>query len=197
MAGAHDGPVAGSGTVRSAGRGGRHAAPSRSSEQAEATFEWLLSVSRLTILLPVTVLVLSAIGAFVYGTAVFINSLIVVGANPLPVHSKIGLFLIEVDLFLVGATLIIAALGFYELFIRKVQPGPRRFPLPRWLEMRDLNDLKARVISMLILVASVSFLDVELQFHNGVDTLYLGASVALVISALTFFIRFSPHDRGG
>ncbi len=196
MAAAHDGRVAHSGAVRVAGGGGRHAAPTPRLERAEATFEWLLSLSRLVVLLPVVVLALSAVGAFVYGTAVFIDSLAVVGPKPLPVGSKIGKFLIEVDLFLVGATLIIAALGFYELFVSRPRPDPRRFHLPPWLEMRDLNDLKVRVISMLVLVASVSFLDVELDFHNGLDTLYLGAAVALVIGALTVFIRFGRHDRG-
>jgi uncharacterized membrane protein YqhA len=56
--------------------------------------------------------------------------------------------------------------------------------------MHDLNDLKARVISMVILVAAVSFVDVAVESNGGLNTLYLGAAVALVIAALTAFLRF-------
>ena len=35
--------------------------------------------------------------------------------------------------------------------------------LPGWLRMNDLNDLKARVISMIILVAAVTFVDVVVE----------------------------------
>lgn len=163
--------------------------------RVENGFEWFLSLARVLVLVPVITLVVSAAGAFAYGAAVFIDSLPGTIEKPVPVGSKLGLFLIEIDLFLIGATLIIAAFGFYELFISKIDPGERRFALPRWLEMRDLNDLKARVISMLILVAGVSFVEVVLNFHNGLDTLYLGASVALVIAALTVFLRFGSQDH--
>ena len=56
--------------------------------------------------------------------------------------------------------------------------------------MRDLNDLKARVISMIILVAAVTFADVVVESEAGLNTFYLGAAVALVIGALTVFLRF-------
>jgi hypothetical protein len=42
---------------------------------------------------------------------------------------------------LIGATLLISAIGFYELFIKEIHRG--EIPLmPAWLEMHDLNDLK-------------------------------------------------------
>lgn len=56
--------------------------------------------------------------------------------------------------------------------------------------MHDLNDLKARVISMIILVAAVTFVDVVVESGSGLNTLYLGTAVALVIAALTAFLRF-------
>lgn len=163
----------------------------------EAAFERALELSRLVVLAPVIALVLSGMGAFAYGAEVFVASVPRVIERPLPVGSKVTYFLVEIDLFLIGATLIIAAFGFYELFISKIDPGERGGTLPRWLAMRDLNDLKARVISMLILVTAVTFVDVMLEFHEGVGILYLGAAVALVIGALTVYLRFggsADHD---
>lgn len=177
---------------------GGHNGPDGVLARFEAGFERLLALSRVVVLAPVIVLVLSAMGAFAYGSDLFVGSVPEVVAKPLPVGNKVGLFLIEIDLFLIGATLIIAAFGFYELFISKIDTSQRRIRLPAWLEMRDLNDLKARVISMLILVAAVSFVEVVLDFHDPLGTLYVGGAVALVIAALTVFLRFgSPHGGGG
>lgn len=164
----------------------------------ERWFERGLQLSRGLVLIPVIVLVISALAAFAYGAALLIWSLIQVVPHPFPVGHKLGLFLLDIDLFLVGATLLISAIGFYELFISKVDAGGPGAAMPTWLVMRDLNDLKARVVSMLVLVAAVSFVDVVVGFTGGHDILYLGGAVALVIVALTAFLRFgASRETGG
>jgi uncharacterized membrane protein YqhA len=160
-------------------------------------FEHGLALAQLTVLLPVVVLLLSAFGAFVYGTVVVIHFVADIAAEPFAVHN-LRLFLTEIDLYLIGATLMIAAFGLYELFVSKVGAagGRRPLPLPAWLEMTDLDDLKARVLSMIILVTAVSFTDVVLEFGEALDVLYLGAGVAIFIGALTVYLRFgSSRNR--
>jgi uncharacterized membrane protein YqhA len=63
--------------------------------------------------------------------------------------------------------------------------------------MRDLEDLKARIVSMLVLVAAVSFVDavVDPGSHPASWILSVGAAVALFIIALTLFLRIGGHDR--
>ncbi len=156
----------------------------------ESGFEWGLVLARGLVLLPVVVLVFAAAAAFVYGSALFVWLVIDVFPHPFPVGNRIGIFLVVVDLFLVGATLLIAAMGFYELFFTGARRGGRRAHLPGWLVMNDLNDLKARVISMLVLVAAVTFVDIVVDFHGGRDILYIGIAVAVVIAALTAFLRY-------
>ena len=159
-------------------------------------FERGLSLAQLTLVLPVFVLVLSGIGAFIYGVAVAVNSVVDIADHPFAVHN-LRLFLTEIDLFLIGATLIIAAIGLYELFIARIDPANLGRPMPAWLEMKDLNDLKARVIAMIILVCAVTFTDVLLEFgHNELGILYLAAGVAIFIIALTVFLRYGS-DNGG
>jgi len=156
----------------------------------EGHFERALSWSRVVVIIPVVVLMLAAFSCFAYGTDVFVRSVKRVVDDPQLTTHNLGFLLLLTDLFLVGATLMIAAFGFYDLFITRIDasgPAPR---LPAWLRMHDLNDLKARVISMIILVAAVAFVDVAVESENGLNTLYLGAAVALVIAALTAFLRF-------
>jgi uncharacterized membrane protein YqhA len=156
----------------------------------EAGFERLLGLSRIVVVVPVIILLLSAFTSFAYGTSVFVRSVAGIADDPSLTSHNIGFLLLLTDLFLVGATLMIAAFGFYELFITGVDDGRPRLPLPSWLRMDDLSDLKARVISMVILVVAVTFADVAVEAEAGPAILYLGAAVALVIAALTGFLRF-------
>ena len=156
----------------------------------EGRFEQALSLSRIVVVVPVIVLLLAAISSFAYGTDVFVRSVSRVVEDPNLTSHNLGFLLLLTDLFLVGATLMIAAFGFYDLFITRIDSDSRSLRLPGWLRMRDLNDLKARVISMVILVAAVTFVDVVVESEGGLNTLYLGAAVALVIAALTAFLHF-------
>lgn len=155
-------------------------------------FDWILMAVRGLTIVPVLLLLLSALGAFAYGTALFVHSAQAVVADPFPVRRNVGLFLVEVDLYLIGATLMITAIGFFELFL---SPGSVGRPLlPGWLVVRDLHDLKARIISMLVLVASVAFVDMLVNNEGGKDILLVGGGIALVISALTAFQRFGSNS---
>jgi uncharacterized membrane protein YqhA len=159
-------------------------------------FERGLSLAQLTLVLPVSILVLSGVGAFIYGIAIAVHSVIDIADHPFDIHN-LRLFLTEIDLFLIGATLIIAAIGLYELFIERIDPANLRRPLPAWLEMKDLNDLKARVIAMIILVCAVTFTDVLLEFpRNELEVFYLAAGVGSFILALTIYLRYGS-DNGG
>jgi len=156
----------------------------------EGNFERGLSLFRITVIIPVIVLLLSALASFVYGTDVFVRSVTSFVEKPQLTSHNLGFLLLLTDLFLVGATLMIAAFGFYELFIGRIDANGPGMRLPGWLKMDDLNDLKARVIQMIILVAAVTFTDVVVESRAGLDTLYLGTGVAVVIAALTAFLRF-------
>jgi uncharacterized membrane protein YqhA len=144
--------------------------------------------SRWLIVVPVVVLLLSAVGAFVYGAGLFVHDVTEIAAHPLHVAGNIGRFLVVVDLMLIGATLLIAAVGFFELFIGRVEHGASR--LPGWLVMSDLNELKARVIAMAILVMTVTFVEEVVDQVSGPRALEFGGGVAVVILALTAFLRY-------
>lgn len=164
----------------------------RAASPLEARVERALTGSLWLTIVPVTILVLAALGAFVYGAAVFVYAIDNIARHPFPVGHQIGLFLLDIDLFLIGATLLISAVGLYELFVREIgQDEASR--MPGWLQMHDLNDLKARVISMIILVLAVSFAKLGVDVPSGRQALELGGGIALVVVALTVFQRFASH----
>jgi uncharacterized membrane protein YqhA len=197
-----DPPREGDGTSPTGGTGDEPSLPAAAVERStpERTgpglgsgVEQVLGLFRVVVVLPVIVLLLSALASFAYGTVVFVRSVAGVVEDAQVTTHNLGFLLLLTDLFLVGATLMIAAFGLYELFIGEIGPG-RSWGLPGWLRMHDLNDLKARVVSMVVLVAAVTFTDVAVEARSDLETLYLGAAVALVIAALTAFLRFGRVD---
>lgn len=95
-----------------------------------------------------------------------------------------GLKLIEiVDSFLLATVFLIIAIGLYELFIDSTMQ------LPEWLEINSLDDLKSKLVGVVIIVLGVIFLGNTAKWTAGNDILYLGGGVAAVIVALTYFLK--------
>jgi len=178
------------------GGGEKRQGPHQNEPGRKFGVERILAESLRLAYIPVAVLLLAALGAFVYGTVFFVHSVRQIVDHPFPVGHHIGLFLLDVDLFLIGATLLISALGFYELFVREIR-FETSTRVPAWLQMNDLNDLKGRVIAMIVLVASVSFVEVVVDAPTGRHALQLGLGIASVIIALTIFLRLSGHGGEG
>ncbi len=155
---------------------------------AQRVFERILGLSRLVVLVPIVFLVLDAAASFVYGADILIRTLTEVVSEPAHVGARLGRFLIVMDTFLVGVTLMILAFGFYELFVPTREHSGQKFWLPGWLEMHDIEDLKARVVSMLILVAAITFVDRLVESKNPDEILFLGVGISIVIVALTAFL---------
>jgi uncharacterized membrane protein YqhA len=87
-----------------------------------------------------------------------------------------------IDVFLIAIVGYIIGLGLYSLFIDDT------LPLPRWLEVHDLDDLKNHLVSLVIAVLAVLFLREAVARAGDLDLLSLGAALALMIAALTFFL---------
>jgi uncharacterized membrane protein YqhA len=169
--------------------------PARRSGPAADRVERTLAASLSLAIIPVVFLALAALGAFVYGAAVFVDSVISIARHPFPVGHQVGLFLLDIDLFLIGATLLISAIGFYELFIGDIRVGGIA-RMPAWLEMHDLNDLKGRVLAMVVMVLAVTFVELAVDAESGLKTLEIGGGVAVVIIAVTAFLRLTGHASG-
>jgi uncharacterized membrane protein YqhA len=171
-------------TDRGAGRPGR---------RLRDGTERVLTASLWLALLPVVFLVLSALASFIYAVAVLFHTINEVAAHPFPAGHNIGSLLLEFDLFLIGATALISGLGFYELFIGDIRVGGRDL-MPGWLAMHDLNELKSRVVSMIVLVLAVTFAEEAVASPKPLDLLEFGGGVTAVIIALAVFLRWGNHS---
>ena len=88
----------------------------------------------------------------------------------------------SLDLVLLGVIFFTIATALFELYITNIKN------LPSWLVVKDLDGLKALMIKMVIFIMTISFTGRIVTYNSGVDILYLGASLALVVTALTYFL---------
>jgi uncharacterized membrane protein YqhA len=103
---------------------------------------------------------------------------------------RLAVDLIEItDVILLGTVLYIVALGLYQLFI------DQSLPLPRWLKVNDLTDLKRDLIGVVVVLLGVSFLGEVVNWEGQNDILPLGAGIALVIAALGFILWLTPNKN--
>ena len=81
------------------------------------------------------------------------------------------------DLYLIGTVLLITAIGLYELFIGEVQ-------LPDWLVIRNLSDLKTKIVEVIVLVIGIKFVEKLVMTKEPIDVLWYGLGSAAVMAVL-------------
>lgn len=146
------------------------------------------AVSRI-IILPVIATMLAALALMLYGVAQtwhFVDGLFFAAER---LHGEEALLhAIEiVDLFLLATVVQVVSLGLYQLYFKQ------DLAVPKWLKIETLDDLKSKLVGVVITVLAVFFLGQAVTWRAGPDILYIGGAVALVIVALTYFL--SKIDR--
>jgi uncharacterized membrane protein YqhA len=146
-----------------------------------------LALSRLAILVAVLAslaafFTLLAVGALKMGKSVILFAA-AADLSPDPVK-KLALALIEVaDLFLLATVFYLVTVGLYELFVGE------RIELPAWMAVEGLDDLKAKLCKVIIVLLGVLFLGQAVHWDGASNLLPYGAATALMIAALTLFLN--------
>jgi len=144
-----------------------------------------LSSSRYLILIAVAGTFIAATTLLLYGGISVFQQIIYTVMNG-QVSSKgakaltLG-FIENADIFLVGTALYIMSLGLFELFIDDT------IDLPGWLVIHTLDDLKEKLIGVIVIVMAVVFLGHVVTWHGETGILYLGGAIGLVVAGLTYF----------
>ena len=84
------------------------------------------------------------------------------------------------DLFLIGIVLLIFGFGIYELFVSEIDFANAKFT-ESTLKIRDLDQLKNKIIKVIIIVLIVKFFEKVLKYSENfttpMDLLYFGLSI--------------------
>jgi uncharacterized membrane protein YqhA len=154
----------------------------------------VLVSSRYLVVIAIAGTLLASLALLLYEALVVAGAVVAIvreGAVSPKAAKALAVGLIEaVDVFLIAIAAYITSLGLYALFVDDT------LPLPRWLQVHDLEDLKKNLVSVVIAVLAVLFLREAVAWDGSRDLLAFGAALALIVASLTFFLarKGTPKD---
>lgn len=149
---------------------------------------YFIAVASILTILASGFLIFAGIWEFVNGVPSILNYLLRHEGHhiELSVH-----FFSAIDLFMVAVVMFVMGIGLFELFVDTDQS----IDYPAWLKIRDLNDLKEKLIAAVVVVIVITFLKHIVMWENPLGTLYFSGAIAIVIMAITLFSKLVVGDE--
>jgi uncharacterized membrane protein YqhA len=101
--------------------------------------------------------------------------------------------LTAVDGILLGTVLLVIGYGLYELFIDD------DLEVPPWLEVHDLDDLKSKLIGVIVAIVAVIFVGIFVDTDRADDVIAYGVGAGALVVGLAFFsfaTKKDPSQKG-
>lgn len=167
---------------------------SREQTVIESVFERALWNSRYIVLLGVVFGALSAIVLFFAGSLEIFDILreyLLVRESHLTHESILITIIGAIDFYLIGLVLLIFSFGIYELFISELDIARTEEGFSNILEVSTLDDLKNKIIKVIIMVLIVSFFQriLSMEFSTSIDMLAMAVSICVICVGVYFLGR--------
>lgn len=89
--------------------------------------------------------------------------------------------LTAVDAILLGTVLLVIGYGLYELFV------DTDLEVPVWLEVKDLDDLKSKLIGVVVAIIAVIFVGVFVDTERANEVVAYGLGAGALVTGLAIF----------
>ena len=97
--------------------------------------------------------------------------------------------LTAVDAILLGTVLLVIGYGLYELFI------DADLEVPQWLRVYDLDDLKSKLIGVVVAIIAVVFVGVFVDSNRASDVISYGVGAGALVVGLAIFAFATRKEK--
>jgi len=97
--------------------------------------------------------------------------------------------LTAIDAILLGTVLLVIGYGLYELFI------DADIAVPHWLRVNNLDDLKSKLIGVVVAIIAVVFVGVFVDSNRSSDVISYGVVAGALVAGLAIF-AFATRKNG-
>ena len=152
--------------------------------------KFCLEKGKYVILLAVVSTFLASVATFIWGTVRMITNVVSLIAGLITHeggHSGVQM-IASLDSILLAIVLYIFSVAIYELFFGKIN-------VPDWLVIENLDGLKEKLASVIILILAVTFLEHLVEWKDAKETLMFGISIAAVLIALVFYMHHKKSEK--
>jgi uncharacterized membrane protein YqhA len=165
---------------------------SRGQETPPAPLARTIGRTRFVVLVAVAAVLLVAATHFVLGAVLALlsvwESIQALGSGQLA-STDLTVKVLEVVSFMLKAVVFyLIGVGFYSLFIAPLN-------LPVALGVETLNDLETKIVSVIVVIMAVTFLEHFILWEQPNDILIFGGTMAVVVAALVLFQFYSHWSK--
>lgn len=141
----------------------------------------IVGLTRYTVIVPALASILGALILMAQGSIAVVITLIDAVANQLALKDTIVDVLTAVDAILLGTVLLVIGYGLYELFV------DTNIDVPEWLQIKDLDDLKSKLIGVVVAIIAVVFVGILVDNNRADDVIFYGVGAGALVLGLAGF----------
>ncbi|MFZ9250529.1 MAG: YqhA family protein [Candidatus Nanopelagicaceae bacterium] len=151
----------------------------------------ILGLTRYAVFVPAIASIIGALLLMVQGSVEIVQVAIKAVTDPTNLKLTIVEVLTAVDAILLGTVLLVIGYGLYELFIDS------EIEVPLWLRVEDLDDLKSKLIGVVVAIVAVVFVGVFVDSNRAGDVISYGVGAGALVLGLAVFAYASKKDDRG
>ncbi len=141
----------------------------------------LLGLTRYAVVIPALASILGALLLMAQGSFAMVLAVIDSIESQYGLKETIVEVLTAIDAILLGTVLLVIGYGLYELFI------DTDIDVPMWLRVEDLDDLKSKLIGVVVAIIAVVFVGVFVDSNRADDVIAYGVGAGALVSGLALF----------
>jgi len=141
----------------------------------------LLGLTRYAVVIPALASILGALLLMAQGSFAMVLAVIDSIQSQYGLKETIVEVLTAIDAILLGTVLLVIGYGLYELFI------DTDIDVPMWLRVEDLDDLKSKLIGVVVAIIAVVFVGVFVDSNRADDVIAYGVGAGALVGGLALF----------
>jgi uncharacterized membrane protein YqhA len=149
----------------------------------------LLGLTRYAVFVPALASILGALILMAQGSIEMVRVAFASFSNGSMLKDTIVEVLTAVDAILLGTVLLVIGYGLYELFIDP------ELEVPAWLRVRNLDDLKSKLIGVVVAIIAVVFVGVFVDSKRAADVISYGVGAGALVLGLAIFAYATRKDN--
>jgi uncharacterized membrane protein YqhA len=151
----------------------------------------LFGVTRYAVVIPSLASILGALLLMAQGSVEMVFVIIDAISNESSLKESIVQVLTAVDAILLGTVLLVIGYGLFELFIDD------ELPVPLWLRVYDLDDLKSKLIGVVVAIIAVVYVGIFVDANRSKDVLSYGLGAGALVVGLAIFAYATKKETKG
>lgn len=152
-----------------------------------------LGLTRFAVVVPAFASIIGALLLMALGSISMVTVFFEAVTNNLSLKEAVVEVLTAIDAILLGTVLLVIGYGLYELFI------DADIDVPLWLRVENLDDLKSKLIGVVVAIIAVVFVGVFVDSNRASEVISYGVGAGAIVTGLAFFAytsnRESKSDR--